>query len=295
MNIYANSNINENNDFLSRTIIPDNYNILKCVHIPFNSRQFKWYLFQKKNKNKGKNKIIYVNNFKLNNQNDINEDDILYNDFNDISYSDFIFIPERNKKDFINFNLPLSDSYEKEKMINDLESAFKTLEKKYKKKENDFNVLNINFSKLLWENKNSNYYKEKLMNNMEQLKTENNYLNKRLKEYSNQNNFIGVSFIAENENDEHFLDDKCFEDILNELDNRTNINNNHNNLIYKSQKNIYKIINNNPYLNNNQIEKNDKYFYGSASKFYPSSYRNITKKSEIYNNNKIISKNFFLK
>ena len=110
--------------------------------------------------------------------------------------------------------------------------------------------------------------------------------------YSNQNNFIGVSFIAEDENDSHYLDDKCFEDILDELDSRTNKNNNNYNL-YQSQRNSHKNINN-PYINKNQFNEKEKYFYSSASKFYPSSYKNINNQAEINNNYKI-NNNYLLK
>ena len=134
LNIYANPNINE---IISNSVLQDNFNIIKCIHVPFNNRQFKWYIFQKINKEKRRNSIaLSMKNYKLNNQNEINEDDIIYGDFDDdISYSDFIFIPERNTKELSNFNLPMSDSYEKEKIINDLELNLKKLENKYKKKE----------------------------------------------------------------------------------------------------------------------------------------------------------------
>jgi hypothetical protein len=220
LNIYANPNIN---DIIPNSILQDNYNIIKCIHVPFNNRQFKWYIFQKINKEKRRNSIaLSMKNYKLNNQNEINEDDIIYGDFNDdTSYSDFIFVPERNTKELGNYNLPLSDSYEKEKIINDLELNLKKLEKKYKKKEKDFNVLNINFSKLLYKNKSSDQSQDKLINTIDRLRNENQYLNQRLLKYTNQNKFIGVSFIADDEEDNHYLDDKCFEDILDELDSRT--------------------------------------------------------------------------
>ena len=297
LNIY--SNRNDNNDIISKTIFPDNYNIIKCVHLSFNNRQLKWYLFHKINKVKRKNSIpLSFKNYKLSKPNDINEDDIIIDDYNDISYTDFLFIPERNKNDFNKFNLPLSESYEKEKVINELESALKNMEKKYKKKEKDFNILNINFSKLLYKNKNSGQNLDKLLNTIERLKTENNYLNKRLMKYSNENNFIGVSFIENNENESHYLDDKCFEDILDELDNRSIKNNdNHilNNLNFRSQRNSYKNINI-PYVNKNQVGGNEKYFYSSATKFYPSSFKTISNPSEI-NVNGIngITDNYILK
>jgi hypothetical protein len=221
--------------------------------------------------------------YKMKNRNDINEDDILYDDNNDISYSDFIFIPERNQKELMKFNLPLSESYEKEKIINELEYTLKNLENKYKRKEKDFNILNINFSKLLYKNKNSSQSQDKLINTIDRLQSENQYLNERLMKYSNRNHFIGVSFIAQDENDDNYLDDKCLEDILDELDSRTNKKNS--NALINSQRSSYKNINiNNPY-GNNQYERNEKYYYSSASKFYQN--RNSSIQSDIINDSKI--------
>jgi len=300
LNIYANPNINE---IISNSVLQDNFNIIKCIHVPFNNRQFKWYIFQKINKEKRRNSIaLSMKNYKLNNQNEINEDDIIYGDFNDdISYSDFIFIPERNTKELSNFNLPLSDSYEKEKIINDLELNLKKLENKYKKKEKDFNVLNINFSKLLYKNKSSNQSQDKLINTIDRLRNENQYLNQRLMKYTNQNKFIGVSFIANDEEDNHYLDDKCFEDILDELDNRTsknsiNINLNKNNFLgynNSTQRHSYKNINvNNAYLQN-QLDVSDKYFYSSATKFYPNIYKGVNQTEG--NTDSRMKDNYFIK
>ena len=106
---------------------------------------------------------------------------------------------------------------------------------------------------------------------------------------------LGVSFIAQDENDSHYLDDKCFEEILDELDNRT-IKNNDNHLFsnynFKSQRSSYKNINN-PYINKNAIGGNEKYFYSSATKFYPSSFKTISSPPEVNNNG--ITDNYTLK
>ena len=89
----------------------------------------------------------------------INEEDDNY--INNISYEDFIFIPEKDKDKLTKFKIPLNDSFEKEKIITDLESNLKALEKKYKKKEKDYNVLNLNFTNLLHQNKNKIENKKK--------------------------------------------------------------------------------------------------------------------------------------
>ena len=68
------------------------------------------------------------------------------------------------------------------------------------------------------QNKIWNKNQEKLKNIIETLKEENKNINKNLKKYSHNCNFLGISFIEEDENEDHFFQDKCFEDILNELD-----------------------------------------------------------------------------
>ena len=60
---------------------------------------------------------------------------------------------------------------------------------------------------------------DKLVETINILKAENLLLNKKLSFYSSKNNFIGVSFISENNETE---EDKCFEEILDELDKNEN-------------------------------------------------------------------------
>ena len=145
---------------------------------------------------------------------------------------------------------------------------------------------------MLYNNKNSSENHDQLLNAIERLKTENYYLNQRLKKYSNEHNFIGVSFIAESEEDAHYLDDKCFEDILDELDSHSS---NKNNDFYNNQRNNNKNLNM-PYLSKNKCVENEKYFYSSASKFYPSKYKNISGQSDINNsNNYKMNDNYFIK
>jgi len=265
-NISENKNINGNNeDIYNELFTPDNYNILKCIHLLINNKQYRWYILEK---------IKIENKYQLSNKKkklSINEEDDIYS--NNISYEDFIFIPEKDKDKLTKFKIPLNDSFEKEKIINDLESNLKALEKKYKKKEKDYNVLNLNFTNLLHQNKNSNLYQEKLMNKIEILKEENQNLNKNLMKYSNNRNILGLSFIEENDDDNHFLNDKCFEDILNELDNKTKINE------YR------------PYIKQNAINnRNDKNFCISRNKFYQQNSKTNDSNFE-NNNNKNLIKN----
>ena len=55
--------------------------------------------------------------------------------------------------------------------------------------------------------------------NINRLKSENKNLNKILSSYSNKNNFIGLSFIEDNNDNNNIndFDDQCLEDILDEL------------------------------------------------------------------------------
>ena len=71
------------------------------------------------------------------------------------SYSDFIWLPDKNHKDFDEFgDLPLSDSFEKEKLIKQLKSNKQILENKIKKLEREYNLLNLNYSKFIYRKKN---------------------------------------------------------------------------------------------------------------------------------------------
>ena len=267
------NNINGiNHQINQEDFIPDNFNILKCVHLPINNKHFKWYILGKiKSEFEYNNSNSSKKSRKTHKKND-NEEEKREDFFNNLSYEDFIFIPEKDKDKLNKFKLPLSDSFEKEKTINDLESNLKTLEKRYKKKEKDFNVLNINFTNLLHQNKTSNKNHEILRNTIEQLREENQNLNKNLMKYSNNHNFLGISYIEEDMNDNHFLEDKCFEDILNELDGKNKING------YKSN------CRNEPYIKQNNINnKNENFFYSSANKFYPQNYRTIDNNIESNN------------
>ena len=277
LNLSEKKNINGNNKELDEEqLIPENYNIIKCVHLTINNKQYKWYILEKINKDKKfqkstSNKKQFQKNINLTEDED---------SFDNISYEDFIFIPEKNKVILNKFKLPMNDSIENEKIISNLESEIKTLEKRYKKKEKDFNVLNLNFTNLLQQTKNSNIKLEKLKNTVEILKEENNNLNRNLMKYTNKNNYLGLSFIEDNENDNHFLNDECFEEILDELDGKAKIND----YKYQSKNELYikqNIINN----------RNDKNFYGSANKFYQQNFKTIDNNSEtniIKENNSVI-------
>ena len=240
LNINDKKYVNENNSEInSNQLIPENFNMIKSIHLQINNKQFKWYILEKQ-------KSEFEENSEDSN--------------NNLSYEDFIFIPGKDRDKLNKFKLPLSESFEKEKIITDLKSNLKTLEKRYKKKEKDFNVLNINFINLLNQNKTWNKNQEKLKNIVETLKEENKNLNKNLMKYSHNCNFLGISFIEEDDNDELFFEDKCFEDILNELDAKDRINE------YRNTININQ---------NNANNRNENNFYRPINKFYQQNYKTI--------------------
>ena len=85
---------------------------------------------------------------------------------------------------------------------------------------------------------------EKLLDTVEKLKNENKYLNKIILKYKTELNVMDISNIKDEIDDSILTEDKCFEDILDDLDNNININN-LNNFQNNNVNNIYNIHNNN--------------------------------------------------
>ena len=200
----------ENNE--KDNITPKNYEIIKQYQL---NSELKWYLFKKKceKNNNSDNESSYTNG----------------------SFSNYIWFPVKDENDFEEFDLPEEQKFEK---IKDLEIKFKNLEKKYRNMEKEYNLLNANYSKLKYGNKNEKI----LIENINRLKSENKNLNKIISSYSNKNNFIGLSFIEEN-NNINDLDDKCLEEILDELDKNNDnnkIKNITNKIYYKTSNKFYK-------------------------------------------------------
>ena len=216
-------------------ISPENYTIIKQFKL---SNNLKWNLLKKiKKQNSGlkeennspkssqvsKQQYRRFHYLKLNSKSN-------HNIFNDDSYSDFIWKPNKNEKDFINFNMELiennlndnSISREKQKKINDLETRIKDLKEKLEKKENDCNRINLNYAKLFKRSKIPELNYDKLLENIEKLKYENKNLNKKIENLKLNQNFIGFSFIEDDLEGSRFIDDKCFEEILNEIDKKSN-------------------------------------------------------------------------
>ena len=82
------------------------------------------------------------------------------------------------------------------------------LEKIIKEKEIEINNINYNYNK----------NQANLIETIENLKKENNYLNNIISKYKTEikydKNFIGVSFIDDDPECSKFIDDKCCEEIL---------------------------------------------------------------------------------
>ena len=199
-------------------ITPENYSIIKCFQL---NNKLRWCLFKKINNKINKKQSIVSKSksgfrkFSLGND----SSSISNYELNSFNYKDYIWIPYKTNKDFIEFGeISFNDSSdikgEKEDEINEYKLTIKQLENKLYEKEKEYNKLDNIFVKLMKENKN---YK----NINENLKKENLNLNNEIikynSEFKNEKNFIGVSFIDDDPESSKFLDDKCCEEILNGL------------------------------------------------------------------------------
>ena len=85
------------------------------------------------------------------------------------------------------------------------------------KKEKDLNRLNVNYAKMIKNSKNPENIEEKMAEKLEKLREENKKLILTINKLKSEQQFIGLSFIADDLEAEQFIDDKCFEDILDNL------------------------------------------------------------------------------
>ena len=265
--------INNNLDDLE--VSPENYIIVKNFQL---NNNLKWYLLKKKKKNvehdpsptpspnQSNSKHIFrrfkylKTNSKLNNEK--NE-----------SFSDFIWKPNKNEKDFINFNYlnnendnnknENSTSKDWQKKINELEYCIKDLEEKLEKKENDCNRINLNYAKLFKRSKQPELNYDKVLENNEKLKSENRILKKKIENLKSSQNFIALSFIADDLEGSRFIDDNCFEELLDGLAGGSKKNNTYKRTDNKFEINMMKFFrshgddNDNKEINdeNNNIKK----------------------------------------
>ena len=204
--INSNDICDENStNFNSNSIIkltPENYTFMKLFQL---NNKLKWCLFKK---NKKQNRT-HTRRYSMGTNSDLD----IY------TYSDFIWVPYKTRKDFLEFReiSSFADSYEiKKDETEDLKMSIKNLENIILEKNKENNKLNNALSNLVIENKKYKNYNEKLI--------EENYKMK----YGGgggDKNFIGVSFIADDPESSKFFDDKCCEDILTGLDKNPNRNN----------------------------------------------------------------------
>ena len=217
------------NNFEETEITPENYTIIKQFKLTDN---LKWYLLKKLKKNNSshkeenspspkdgiKHQSRKIKYLKLNSQSNNNI-------YNDASYSDFIWKSNKNEKDFINFNTDIinkdfydsSTNKENQKKISELESNIKELEQKLEKKVNDCNRINLNYAKLFNRSRMPEEPYDKLLENCDKLREENKNLKKKIENFELNQNFIGLSFIEDDLDGSRFIDDNCFEKILDEL------------------------------------------------------------------------------
>ena len=85
---------------------------------------------------------------------------------------------------------------------------------------------------------------EELMEKLEKIREENKKLKNTINKYKSEQQFIGLSFIEDDLEGEQFIDDKCFEDILDGLiDENRNLQNNREKDIEKNNGERTKNIN----------------------------------------------------
>ena len=251
-----------NNNLDEFEITPENYIIVKCYQL---NNNLKWYLLKKNKKQNMETESSPLQSPSQSNSKQLFRrykylkiNSKLFNE----SYSDYIWKPSRNDRDFINFNYATNDnndnykndksnSNDKQRKINELECCIRDLEEKLEKKENDCNRINLNLAKMFKKSKHPELNYDTVLENNEKLKAENKNLKRKIDNLKATQNFIGLSFIEDDLEGSRFIDDKCFEEILDEL-----IGNTHENIYKKA--NTYKRI------------KDDKKFEINMMKFFRS-------------------------
>ena len=261
-----NTNINNNQQI---EVTPENYDLIKIIKLKNN---LKWYLFKKlkiKSKKKEKEKEYKTKTISRRfrcyshkkDENALKESE--ENNQSNDSYSNYLWKPQKNRKEFLDFCLNEKETSEdKKKKIEYLEKNLKEMELKLDKKEKDFNRLNLNYAKMINKSKKQeNSNNEELVQKLEKAREENKKLRNTITKYKSEQQFIGLSFIADDLEGEQFIDDKCFEEILNGLDENKDININENkNKNENNDINKYKEINLKDKINNINFGNNNFYF-----------------------------------
>ena len=213
-------------------LTPENYIIVKCTEL---SSKLRWYLFKRKspknnnNSNLNNNAFIFTHlksYFKNNKsyRNTLNNNNSKNPELYDASYEDFIWKPFKNQKEFARFGeLPISETKENFEIIEDLNKKISKLEENIIEKEKEYEILYINYNIL--NQKNKNYEEQdKFIETIDKLTKENEKLNELITKYKNEkNDEVGLSFIDNDLEGSKFLDDKGFEDIFSNLDNKKDL------------------------------------------------------------------------
>ena len=119
-------------------------------------------------------------------------------------------------------DLPKEKINENENKMINLEQIIKDLKEKLNKKEEDFNRININYAKLLKKARNPETDKDKLIEEINSLKKENKMLNIAINKLNEEKNILGISFIEDDLDGSFFIDNFCFDKILEEIDKSEN-------------------------------------------------------------------------
>jgi len=246
-------------------LTPENYIIVKCTEL---SSKLRWYLFKKKstkknfNPNTNNNAFIfthlksYFKNSKSY-RNTLNNNTAKNPELYDATYEDFIWKPFKNQKEFARFGeLPISETKVNFDMIEDLNKKIRKLEENIIEKEKEYEILYINYNILNQKNKNLEEH-DKLIETIDKLTKENSKLNDIIIKYKNEkNDDVGLSFIDNDLEGSKFLDDKGFEDIFCNLENKKESDKK----IELSSTNKSKKNNNNSKINEsgNKVGENNK-------------------------------------
>ena len=198
-------------------ITPDNYNIIKVIKI----NNLKWFLLKKIKNNISQEKEDIHPLYRRYQYLKLNSNRKKENNSDD-SYSNYLWVANKEEKDFANFNLSNLEqddmiNNEKEKKINELQKFIKELNEKLAQKEKDYNRINLNYAKLFKKTKKPEMTYDIFLEENYKLKNENKLLNKKIEKLKENQKFIGISFIGDDLENSTFIDDKIFENILEDI------------------------------------------------------------------------------
>ena len=291
--------VTNNND--DNEINPDNYSIIKKIKLGNN---LEWYLFKKNKKNifdensppilpetcmEGTHPLYRRYQYlKLNSKIKKEKEKLKQKkeNFNDDSYSDFIWKANKSDKNFNIINYEINsenDENDRDKKILELEKYIKELKAQLKKKESDYDRINFNYAKLF---KTTRKPYESLLEENNKLKKENNLLNKKVEKLLENQKFISISFIADDLEGSKFIDDDIFEKILDEITKERKDK-------YEQEIITMKCFKSNEENQNKSKNKENKKDDDKNKEFNTIKYekKNISKKEYIRNNNHTENRN----